>query len=601
MRISTITNWAYGATVCFTLASGAAFLLASQATTRERVAISTELTYDRVVDSLNLAADRLSGAMQRFAATQDESHAAAYARELRETRTREDALEKLERLGMGPSERALLKEADTAGRALLAFDEQALAAGRKGDWATARAVVFGAPYHDALAGLDRPLAQFEMLVDERTHAEVVAAETQSNRLQLIAKIMLAATAALFLGVLYFVISRRITRPLIQMSGVVSRLAEQDYAADLPDHRHSDEIGDMTLASRQFRQNGMEREQFEAERQRDQTAKDNLSRMLHRMQGCETPGELGEVVACFAPQIFPQLAGSLFVHDETRGLLIAASDWQAPAGTGSSFAPSECWGLRRGHAHVSSGSGLDVACQHYLRSGSAESICVPLMAQGDIVGLLYLEEQSDDPERDRAAPRLYLDLMAENIGLALANIRLRLTLRALAIRDPLTGLYNRRHLDTTLHREEERARLSGGALACVMMDVDHFKHFNDNFGHDAGDAVLKHVAQIVTRHCPENALAYRYGGEEFTLLLPGADAAQAVMLAEEIRIAVREVTLAHRGRTLDPISASFGVAAFPALEATASLLQAADAALLNAKQGGRDRVVNAAGTAKKTAA
>lgn len=600
MRIATITNWAYGATVCLTLASGAAFLLAGQAATQERTAISTRLGYDQIVDDLDLSADRLSGSVQRFVATGDERHAVAYARELTTARTRDHALERLERLGATGTERAELDDINHATDDLLARDARAFAAGHGGRWAEAREIVFGADYQLALEALDQPSARFEMLVGERARAAVDAAQLRVDRLNLIAKVMLGITATLFLGVLYFVVSRRITRPLVRMSKVVRRLARQDYEAELPVHSHLDEIGDMTQAIRLFRENGMAREEFEAERTRDQAAKDNISRMLHRMQGCETPAELGEVVACFAPQIFPQLSGSLFVHDDTRDLLVAAADWGNPAGTGNSFAPSACWGLRRGHAHISSGTGLDIPCQHYRAQGEAESICVPLMAQGDIVGLLYLEEQSSDPVRDRHTPRQYLDMMAENIGLALANIRLRLTLRALAIRDPLTGLYNRRHLDATLHREEERARLSGTALACIMIDVDHFKRVNDGFGHDAGDAVLKHVAQIVARHCPAKALAYRFGGEEFTLLLPEFDVVAATALAEEIRVAVHEVTLAYRGRTLDAISASFGVAAFPDLEAAATLLQAADAALLLAKQTGRNRVVRA-GAARAIAA
>jgi diguanylate cyclase (GGDEF)-like protein len=213
--------------------------------------------------------------------------------------------------------------------------------------------------------------------------------------------------------------------------------------------------------------------------------------------------------------------------------------------------------------------------------------VPLTAQGDTIGLLYFEER---PELApvHAAPRLFLDLMADNVALALANQRLRERLASLAERDGLTGLLNRRRLDESL-----RALKPDEPLACLMLDIDHFKRFNDEFGHDAGDAVMQHVAQILRETTEGVGSAYRFGGEEFTVLLPATDAAAAHQLAERVRTQVAAASLAHHGRMLDRISISLGLAVAPADGPATTVIRSADAALLQAKAAGRNRTVAAA--------
>jgi len=167
------------------------------------------------------------------------------------------------------------------------------------------------------------------------------------------------------------------------------------------------------------------------------------------------------------------------------------------------------------------------------------------------------------------PRIYLDLMSDNVALALANLRLRERLASLAVRDALTGLFNRRCLDEALNR---RPREAPGPLACIMVDIDHFKRFNDQFGHDAGDAVMQHVAQIMRETVQDAGAAYRFGGEEFTILLPGAEAPAALELAERLRGQIAAAPLAHHGRMLGHITISLGLAVSPADGPTATLLR-----------------------------
>jgi diguanylate cyclase (GGDEF)-like protein/PAS domain S-box-containing protein len=160
----------------------------------------------------------------------------------------------------------------------------------------------------------------------------------------------------------------------------------------------------------------------------------------------------------------------------------------------------------------------------------------------------------------------------------------------AIRDPLTGLHNRRYLDETLPRELQRAERAGQPVGIIMLDIDHFKRFNDTYGHDAGDTVLRAVGAFLKEHTRGADIACRYGGEEFTLVLPGASLADTQQRAEELRAGIQTLAVQHGEQPLAQVTISLGVAVFPAHGTTAeSLIRAADQALYQAKRNGRNRI------------
>ncbi|HTT23909.1 MAG TPA: GGDEF domain-containing protein [Candidatus Sulfotelmatobacter sp.] len=181
--------------------------------------------------------------------------------------------------------------------------------------------------------------------------------------------------------------------------------------------------------------------------------------------------------------------------------------------------------------------------------------------------------------------------AAQVGLSVANIRLREALRAQSTKDPLTGLYNRRYLQEMLEREIRRATRAEQPLGILMLDLDPFKNFNDTYGHEAGDAVLREAGSFLVRSVRAEDFVCRYGGEEFVVVLPTADFRAAEARAERIRTKLRELVVMHNGRSLGLITASIGVAALPNHGTSEKdLLEAADAALYRAKREGRDRVV-----------
>jgi diguanylate cyclase (GGDEF)-like protein len=272
------------------------------------------------------------------------------------------------------------------------------------------------------------------------------------------------------------------------------------------------------------------------------------------------------------------------------MVVEATNWLDPVHSRPEFSALSCWALRRGVPHRPAGASIDVPCDHVERVGEAplDTLCLPLIAQRETLGLLYLEPK--DAEGDGlTGPEIYLDILAENIGLAVANLQLRETLREMALADPLTGLPNRRQLDQLLEVQLAHAERLGRDLGCLMVDVDHFKRFNDVHGHDAGDMILREVGRVLASSTREAGLAFRYGGEEFMVLLPGFSAEQANARAEEIRQRIAGLQLGSEAGNLGPVTVSIGVAITPLHCPPDRLVRTADAALLRAKAMGRDRV------------
>ena len=183
------------------------------------------------------------------------------------------------------------------------------------------------------------------------------------------------------------------------------------------------------------------------------------------------------------------------------------------------------------------------------------------------------------------------LLAEMLSLSISNLKLSETLRVQSIRDPLTGLYNRRYMEECLQREIWRAFRNGRPIGVVMADIDHFKKFNDKHGHGAGDYVLSAFGNLVNTQIRGSDIACRYGGEEFIIILPEANLEDAPWRANELRGAVKALHLTYDGLAFDPVTISMGVATYPEAGTTSEeLVKAADAALYRAKLAGRDRVV-----------
>ncbi|MEA3196519.1 MAG: hypothetical protein QOF32_571 [Gammaproteobacteria bacterium] len=321
----------------------------------------------------------------------------------------------------------------------------------------------------------------------------------------------------------------------------------------------------------------------------------LSEMADLLHSCFTLEEASDVIASSARKLFQGFSGAVLVFSASRNVLEVITTWGPTAPAERVFNPADCWALRRGRLHHSPGDEGSVRCSHFSAESRLPSICIPLMAHGETLGILCLVAESNGHlEASPSISALNVQLtvsVAEQAALSFANLRLREKLRHQSVRDPLTGLFNRRYLDESLEREVPNALRRNRSLGIVMLDVDRFKQFNDLFGHDAGDTVLKELGDYLAKFTRGGDLACRYGGEEFTLIFPECSLEDTRSRAEELRIAFQQLSIKHRDIVLGKVTLSLGVAALPDHGTTVTeLLAAADGALLRAKREGRNRVL-----------
>ncbi|MEO8741791.1 MAG: GGDEF domain-containing protein, partial [Lysobacteraceae bacterium] len=326
----------------------------------------------------------------------------------------------------------------------------------------------------------------------------------------------------------------------------------------------------------------------------------LARFGEMLQSCRDMDEIRHGVQEALAELLPGLGGRLALLNPSQNLLAIGAHWGTHGLIAESvFPPEDCWALRRGQAYPLSGTNSGFVCKHvhWPNPDFPEStyFCVPLTAQGEVIGVLTIDGLRAIDQLER---RLGI-AASEQLALSLANIRLQDTLRTQSIRDPLTGLFNRRYLEVSFERELLRATRRTLPLAVLMLDLDHFKRFNDSHGHEAGDAVLAQFAEVLKRATRSEDIACRYGGEEFTIVLQEADESIARERAELIRTMTSEMSVSHRQEQLEHVTVSIGYAVFPRDGTTADdLLRRADTALYAAKRSGRNRVASALGNPAK---
>ncbi len=314
----------------------------------------------------------------------------------------------------------------------------------------------------------------------------------------------------------------------------------------------------------------------------------LNEMGDILRACLTSEEAYNVIVRVAQQIFPVQVGALYIIAPSRNSVEAVAVWGDATLAERAFSPPECWALRRGRMHWVENSRSGLVCKHIHHSPPDGYLCIPMMAQSEAIGVLHLI-QPENVKMTETKQRIAVT-MSEHIAMALSNLRLHETLRSQSIRDPLTGLFNRRFMEESLELELRRASRNNRPLGMIMIDLDHFKFFNDNFGHEAGDLLLKELGALLRGNIRGEDIACRYGGEEFTLILPEGTGAVTRQRAEFYKEAIQRLDVHYRGRPLGRITASMGVALFPDHGRTAkALIEAADKALYRSKSAGRDRV------------
>lgn len=338
-------------------------------------------------------------------------------------------------------------------------------------------------------------------------------------------------------------------------------------------------------ARTLRERREEAERAHAERKQ----LDHLFRMTEMLQSASGYADANAVLGATIASLLKGYGAALYVFNNSRDRLELSGTWQWPLEETlrPMLTPSQCWALKRGKWHVNGGDHSGLRCDHHL--GDIPVLEIPMTAHGEIQGMVQISTVRPDPDTALARIHPLAAAIADAMSLAVSNIALREKLRTQALRDPLTGLYNRRYMEDALSRFSNLAERGGTPLSIVMIDLDHFKKLNDEFGHAVGDAVLREAAAQIMGALRTSDVACRYGGEELIVILPECGLSEAVAKAELLRERIEALSATHDA----PISASFGVAALPEnARLTADLLGLADAALYQAKGAGRNRVVAA---------
>jgi diguanylate cyclase (GGDEF)-like protein len=321
----------------------------------------------------------------------------------------------------------------------------------------------------------------------------------------------------------------------------------------------------------------------------------LTSIRDELQLCVDVDQVYKAAARSLGQLLEETSGSLCQINNSRHTVEVVSSWQGSLGTkaATDFHPLDsCCGLRSGQPRWRRPGVSEIHCAHFKGEPPERYLCTPVSAHGNTLGVLCVTCDTDEQMELVDARMDGLRQVLQLTGMAIATLNLRTKLENQSIRDHLTGLFNRHFMQISLEREISRAARRKQTLAVFMMDLDHFKTFNDTFGHAAGDAVLKAAAQVFVGSVRAEDIACRYGGEEFTIILPDLTLQIALQRAESIRRAVERLRVPIGREETAEVTVSIGVAMYPADGETGdALLHRADMALYTAKRQGRNQIVS----------
>jgi diguanylate cyclase (GGDEF)-like protein/PAS domain S-box-containing protein len=323
--------------------------------------------------------------------------------------------------------------------------------------------------------------------------------------------------------------------------------------------------------------------------------DSRMRLLHEMNDklltLETRKEICSVIVDSAEKLLPEYSGLLAVSGDSTADFEIVANWGRAFDTQVTYTIEDCWALTGKIAHKVCPPAESRDCKIFQGKKDEPHFCLPLVARGQTIGLLQIISPENTTADQLNEAYNFAVTMSETITLALSNQMLHETLREEAIRDPLTGLFNRRYLEETLGISLRHHQRSNESLTVAMLDLDHFKIYNDSYGHEAGDAVLSEIGALLRNSLRGGDIACRYGGEELTIILTGATRAQALLRLDSIREMIAELSINSGGRQLPPVTISIGIAeAQPDETDATAILKRADGALYQAKQQGRNRII-----------
>ncbi len=322
---------------------------------------------------------------------------------------------------------------------------------------------------------------------------------------------------------------------------------------------------------------------------------------NELQLCVDSKQAQESATRSLEKLLPATSGAICIINSSLQLVEIAASWNKPASFLDGFSLESCCGLRSGRVRWRKPNQSAVHCGHFTADAPEYYVCLPMAAHGETLGMVYVECSSAGVAAMVESQAVLMLEIIEMASMAIASLNLRSRLEHQSVCDGLTGLYNRHFMETALDRELRRADRQETPVALFMVDVDHFKKFNDDFGHHAGDNILRQVARILKDTVRGEDILCRYGGEEFVAILPDLSFESALERAQQLRRVVSEARPDFWTDGLHGVTISIGVAMYPQhADSAETLLRAADRALYEAKHQGRNRVVTARQAGAETA-
>ncbi|HHT0591974.1 TPA: diguanylate cyclase [Legionella anisa] len=314
----------------------------------------------------------------------------------------------------------------------------------------------------------------------------------------------------------------------------------------------------------------------------------LNKLNRSLQVCITTEEAFPRIHIIAQDLFPNLSGGLSIYNQVMKQMETVVCWGKEQFLPKIFFPMDCFSIREATTHVVDDPNKSVHCAHYLTPPQGGYMVLPLIVQNELIGVIHLlaskSKRLTQHQQDMA------NSFANIVKLAIANINLRVSLSELSLHDPLTNLYNRRYLNDILSRELIRIAREKKTLCVALLDIDDFKRLNDTYSHLAGDEVLKSIGKLLKENFRKSDISFRFGGEEFVVVLLNTTLNNAASRMEEFHEEVKATSIYYKGNLLPNITISIGVAEAPKHGASIDeIIKAADHALYAAKKGGKDQV------------
>ena len=321
-----------------------------------------------------------------------------------------------------------------------------------------------------------------------------------------------------------------------------------------------------------------------------------SKMGSFLESCINLAEANRVITQFLPLMFPSFDGALYLLNDSNNMYETTSSWGKTVESDETFDADSCWAVRRRKAHFFNCGENEDFCSHCGKGMKHGYMDVPMIAQGKILGLLHLEKK-DEAEKN-ANDNMLTDLgknlaaiVASQLAFALSNIRLQEAAREQAIRDTVTGLYNRRYMEQALDKEIRQAARNNASVGVITLYIDNFRKFNDRHGYKSGDLIIRNLGDFLKNNSHPGDIVCKCSGDKFAMICPRISPDEVKQRAKGILEGLGYFNKRHQDLYQEPLTLSLGIAIFPENGNTSEqIIKLADMALNQAAQEGGNKIV-----------